>query len=88
MNYKNVLKNIQHIMVVKNIVNTPDYAKPFLKIMKANFIKNKVYFRKYIDDNKKFHGVTEKISYDAQTVTYDFVQLEQKYEEICKLCES
>jgi len=88
MNYKNVLKNIQHIMVVKNIVNTPNYAKPFLKIMKANFLKNKEYFRKYIDDNKKFHGVTEKINYDAQTVTYNFDQLEKKYEEICKICEN
>ena len=79
--YQNLNFNVYH-----NIVETPDYAKPFLKIMKANFLKNKDYFRKYIDDNKQFHGVKEQIQYDRQSVTYDFIGLEKKYEEICEKC--
>ena len=80
--YQNLNFNVYY-----NIVQTPEYAKPFLQIMKDNFLKNKAYFRKYIDDNKHFHGVNEKINYDVQNVTYDFETLENKFQEICKVCE-
>jgi len=69
-----------------NIVHTPDYAKPFKKIMTENFILNKDYFRKYIDDNKHYHGKTENIRYDSQSVTYDFETLEKKFQEIILSC--
>ncbi len=69
-----------------NICQTPDYAKPFLPVMKEIFMTNKDYFRKYIDENKHLHGKTESIRYDSQTVTYDFEKLEKKYEEILKAC--
>ena len=72
--------------VYSNIVKTPDYAKPFINIMKENFLKNQEYFQKYIDDNKYLHKKTENIRYDSQIVTYDFEQLEKKYEEILINC--
>jgi len=72
--------------VYNGIVQTPNYAIPFLKIMKQNFIKNKDYFKKYIDDNKIFHGKTEIIRYDNQSVTYNFEELEKKYNEILTNC--
>jgi len=74
--------------VYSNIVQTPDYAKPFKQIMKENFIKNKDYFKKYIDENKHLHGKTESIRYDNQCVTYNFTELEKKYNEIVTICES
>jgi len=78
--YQNLNFNVYH-----NIVETPDYAKPFLPVMKDNFRKNKEYFKKYIDENKHLHGTTDTIQYDRQTVSYDFVTLEKKYLEICKM---
>ena len=72
--------------VYNNIVQTPKYAEPFKKIMKDNFIKNKDYFRKYIDNNKIFNGKTEFIRYDSQSVTYNFDELEKKYDEILSIC--
>ena len=81
--YQNLNFNVYY-----NIVQTPDYAKPFLQVMKDNFLKNKEYFRKYIDDNKHLHGKEEYITYDNQRVKYDFETLEKKYKEICDVCES
>ena len=72
--------------VYSNIVKTQEYAEPFKKIMIDNFLKNKDYFRKYIDDNKEFHGKSESIRYDNQSVTYDFETLEKKFQEIILIC--
>jgi hypothetical protein len=73
--------------VYSNIVDTPDYAKPFRNIMIQNFRKNKEYFQKYIEDNKFLHNTTDIIRYDSQKVTYDFDQLKQKYQKLIKECE-
>ena len=72
--------------VYSNIVNTPDYAKPFLNIMKENFLANQEYFKKYIEDNKYLHNKTENIRYDSQIVTYNFENLKKKYDEIIFNC--
>jgi len=72
--------------IYSNIVHTPDYAKPFLNIMKENFVKNKEYFEKYIKDNMHMHRKTDSIRYDSQSVTYDFITLEKKYYEILSTC--
>lgn len=75
--------------VYSNIVETPPYALPFKQIMKENFLRNKDYFKKYIDDNKIiYHNKTEQISYDNQKITYNFELLEKKYNEIITICES
>jgi len=74
--------------VYSNIVQTPIYAKPFKQLMKENFIKNKDYFQKYIDDNKYLHNKSENIRYDSQVITYNFEQLEKKFKEIITICES
>jgi ubiquitin-protein ligase len=74
--------------VYSNIVQTPKYAEPFKKIMKENFLKNKDYFKKYIDENKIYHGKTEIIRYDNQSVTYNFDELEKKFSEVVMICES
>jgi len=79
--YENLNFNVYH-----NIVKTPEYAKPFWNIMRDNFLKNKDYFRKYIDDNKHFDKFSEQINYDRQKITYDFVKLEEKYNEILAAC--
>jgi hypothetical protein len=82
--YQNLNFNVYH-----NIVQTPEYAKPFLQVMKDNFLKNKEYFRKYIDENKEdLHGKEEHITYDNQRVKYDFETLEKKFKEICDVCEN
>ena len=73
--------------VYSNIVDTPEYAKPFRNIMIHNFRKNKEYYKKYIDDNKLLHNKTDIIRYDSQKVTYDFDQLEQKYQKLITICE-
>jgi ubiquitin-protein ligase len=79
--YENINFNIYH-----NIVETPDYAKPFRQIMIENFLENLEYFKSYIQINKHLHGKTEHIQYDNQTVTYNFENLEKKFEEIVKNC--
>jgi len=71
--------------VYSNIIQTPKYAEPFKQIMVENFIKNKDYFQKYIDENKYLHGKTESIRYDSQTVKYDFETLSKKFNDIVKL---
>ena len=71
--------------VYSNLINTPKYAEPFKQIMIENFIKNIDYFRKYIDENKHYHGKTEIIRYDSQSVTYDFEKLEKKFQELIDL---
>jgi ubiquitin-protein ligase len=74
--------------VYSNIVHTPKYAEPFKKIMIDNFNKNKDYFKKYIDDNKHYHGKTDEISYQDQgALTYDFEKLEKKFQEIILVCQ-
>lgn len=73
--------------VYSNIVQTPKYAEPFKKIMIENFNKNKDYFKKYLDDNKHYHGKSENIRYDNQHVTYDFESLEKKFQEIILVCQ-
>lgn len=73
--------------VYSNIINTPDYAKPFRTLMIENFQKNQDYFRKYIDENKHLHGKSESIRYDNQSVTYDFTKLELKFQEIILACQ-
>ena len=70
--------------IYSNIVETPNYAIPFKQIMKENFLKNKDYFKKYIDENKYYHQKSESIRYDSQYITYDFETLQQKYNEIIK----
>jgi len=79
--YQNLNFNVYH-----NIVKTPEYALPFKQIMIENFKKNIDYFRKYIDENKHYHGKSESIRYDNQNVTYDFVTLEKKFQEIILVC--
>jgi ubiquitin-protein ligase len=74
--------------VYSNIVQTPKYAEPFKQLMKENFLKNKDYFQKYIDDNKYLHNKLENIRYDSQVITYNFEQLEKKFKEIITICES
>lgn len=74
--------------VYNNIIQTPDYAKPFKKLMVENFMINKNYFKDYINKNKHLHGTTEEISYDRQCVTYNFVNLEKKYNELVAYCEN
>ena len=72
--------------IYSNIVKPPDYAKPFINIMKENFLANQEYFKKYIEENKYLHNKTENIRYDSQMVTYNFEKLEKKYEEIIINC--
>ena len=79
--YQNLNFNVYH-----NIVNTPEYAKPFKQIMIENFLVNIEYFKKYIEENKHLHGKTEYIAYASQRVTYDFEQLEKKLQEIISIC--
>jgi hypothetical protein len=74
--------------VYSNIVQTPKYAEPFKQLMKENFLKNKDYFQKYIDDNKYLHNKLENIRYDSQVIIYNFEQLEKKFKEIITICES
>jgi ubiquitin-protein ligase len=72
--------------VYSNIINTPDYAKPFKQIMIENFQINKDYFKKYIDNNKYLDGKVESIRYDNQIIKYDFNILEKKFKEIILAC--
>ena len=77
--YQNLNFNIYN-----NIIQTPKYAQPFKKIMCLDFLKNKEYFQEYINKNKHLHGKQESIRYDSQTVYYDFITLQKKYDEILK----
>jgi len=72
--------------VYSNIIQTPKYAEPFKQIMVENFIKNKDYFQKYIDENKHYHLKSESIRYDNQSIIYDFDNLQKKYNEIIMIC--
>ena len=72
--------------VYSNIVQTPIYAEPFKQIMVENFITNKDYFQKYIDENKHYHLKSESIRYDNQSITYNFESLQKKYNELITIC--
>ena len=74
--------------IYSNIVHTPDYAKQFLNIMKENFIKNKDFLQKYINDTINMHNQTDTIKYDNQKITYNYNKLQSKYSEILSICES
>jgi len=71
-----------------NIVQTPKYALPFRQIMIENFLINQEFFKTYIEKNKHLHGKTDHITYDSQSVTYNFELLEKKFKEIIESCAS